>query len=614
MLTLRNTILEMIAKGASLHATIDRLCLEIEALGDDLVCSVLTVDTDGFLHPLSAPSLTEDYSAALDGLMIGPDVGSCGAAAYWRKPVLVTDIASDPRWTQFKDGALVQDLRACWSTPIFDESERVIGTFGLYYRETRAPTDTERAMVDTCTHLCSIALERHGRVLERERRANIDMLTQLANRASFTTALLHLPCTDPGLWALLIVDLDNLKVINDSFGHHAGDLLIQAVGSRIEEAAAPDRAFRIGGDEFALLIQSPDALQDLDDFSKTILGGLSEPIHCNGHAIVPRATIGGAVLAPGDRDAETVRQNADFALYHAKETNRGGFVRYWPGIDTRIIHRIAAMRDVDAALREGRIEAHYQPIVRFDTREIVAMEALCRLRMANGGILAAAAFREATTDVCIASELTERMLDLIARDMREWIDQDIPIDHIGINVSLANFHGGRLDQQIAAALATHGLPFKHLVIEITESSYPALRDETVIRAVETLRLKGLRVALDDFGTGGGLLMPLLTMPVDMIKIDKILVDRLAPGGAGAAVIGGLLHTAQELDIAVVAEGVEYETQAQQLASLGCKLGQGYCFSKPLDRVTATDLLLAQHNGKLSQPRSVRSIATRLNRL
>lgn len=593
MLTLRNTILEMIAKGVNLEATIDRLCLEVEALGSDLVCSVLTVDSDGFLHPLSAPSLTDDYNAALDGLMIGPDIGSCGTAAYWRKPVIVTDIANDPRWAQFKEGALAQGLRACWSTPIFDEANEVIGTFALYYREARSPSDAERVMIDTCVHLCSIALERHGRVLERERRANIDILTGLANRASFATALSHLSCAEPGTWALLILDLDNLKVVNDSFGHHAGDLLLQAAASRTETAAAPDRVFRLGGDEFAILIQSPEALRDLDEFAETVLHRLSVPLHCNGHAIAPRATIGGAVPSPGDRSPEVVRQNADFALYHAKETNRGGFVRYWPGIDTRIIHRISAIRDVDAALREGRIEAHYQPIVQFDTREIVAVEALCRLRMANGGILAAAAFREATTDVHIASELTERMLELVAHDLHEWICQDIPIEHIGINVSLANFHGGRLDQQIAAALAVHDLPLKHLVIEITESAYPALRDESVIRAVETLRSNGLRVALDDFGTGGGLLMPLLTMPVDMIKIDKILVDRLAPEGAGAAVIGGLLHTARELNITVVAEGIENEIQATQLANLGCKLGQGYFFSKPVDRSSATRLLLAQ---------------------
>lgn len=593
LLTLRNRILEMIAKGAKLKATLDRLCLEIEALAPGAVCSILTVDHEGVLHPLSAPSLPESYSVALDGLMIGPDIGSCGSAAFLREPVIVADIANDPRWTEFKDAALALGLFSCWSSPIFDEAGRVVGTFALYRTEARAPTGEEQAIVDACTYLCSIALERHGRVLERERRASVDALTGLANRASFMRALSHFSCTEPGSWALLNLDLDNLKVINDSFGHHAGDLLIQAVASRAEAAAKPNRVFRIGGDEFAVLVQSSNALLDLAGFAKRIQDSLVEPVLCNGHTITPRATVGGAVLAPGDRNADIVRQNADFALYHAKETNRGGFVRYWPGIDTRMINRIAAIRDVDAALREGRIEAHYQPIIRFDTREIIAMEALCRLRMANGGILAAAAFREATADVHIASELTERMLELVARDVREWIDHGIPLEHIGINVSLADFHGGRLDQQIAAALTAHGLPLRHLVIEITEGAYPALRDETVIQAIETLRAKGLRLALDDFGTGGGLLMPLLTMPVDMIKIDKVLVDRLAPEGAGAAVIGGLLHTAQNLDIAVVAEGVENERQAAQLASLGCKLGQGYFFSKPLDRDAATNLLLSQ---------------------
>lgn len=593
MLNLRNMILEMTAKGVDLRSTTDRLCVEIEALAPGIVCSILTVDPDGTIHPLSAPSLPQDYCDALDGLLIGPDVGSCGSAAWTCEPVAVTDIATDPRWVDFREGALALGLLACWSTPIFGEDGRVIGTFALYFRECREPTDEERAIVDSCIDLCAIAIERHERVLDRERRANVDLLTRLANRASFTETLARLNCDRPGTWALLIVDLDNLKVVNDGFGHHAGDLLIQAAAERMEAAASPDRVFRIGGDEFAILVQSPDALRDLDGFATGILRELTEPLDCNGHAVVPKATIGGAVLARGDRSAETVRQNADFALYHAKETGRGGFIRYWPGIDTRIIHRISAIRDVDAALREARIEAHYQPIVRFDTRKVVAMEALCRLRMANGGILAAAAFREATSDIHIASELTERMLEIVAHDMRDWADKAIPIDHIGINVSLADFHGGMLELQIEAAHSLHGLPLDHLVIEITESAYPALRDKSVIGAIQALRERGLRIALDDFGTGGGMLMPLLTMPVDMIKIDKILVDRLAPEGAGSAVIGGLLHTARELDITVIAEGVENEAQAAHLDRLGCALGQGYFFSKPLDKDAVTALLPAQ---------------------
>tara|TARA_B110001454_G_scaffold167647_1_gene157678 strand:- start:901 stop:2712 length:1812 start_codon:yes stop_codon:yes gene_type:complete len=592
LLDLRNTILELIAKGADLKSSTDQLCVEIETRAPGIVCSVLTVDSQGSLRPLSAPSLPQDYCAALDGLAVGPEVGSCGTAAWLGEAVTVTSIADDPRWADYKGTPLALGLRACWSTPIIGESGRVTGTFALYFREERGPTKDEAAMVEACIHLCAIAIDRHERVVDRERRANIDLLTDLGNRSAFAQTLAQLGCDNPGSWALLILDLDNLKVINDGFGHHAGDLLIQAAASRTKAAASPDRVYRIGGDEFAILVQSPSALRDLDAFARMILNDLGEPLDCNGHAVVPKATIGGAVLAPGDRSAEEVRQNADFALYHAKETGRGGFVRYWPGIDTRIIHRIAAIRDVDAALREARIEAHYQPIVRFDTRRVVAMEALCRLRMANGGTLAAAAFREATSDVHIASELTERMLEIVAQDVRDWSRQGAPIDHIGVNVSLADFHGGRLDQQIAAAHSLHGLPLEHLVIEITESAYPALRDRAVIGAIQTLREKGLRIALDDFGTGGGQLMPLLTMPVDMIKIDKILVDRLAPQGAGSAVIGGLLHTARELNVVVVAEGIENETQAAQLAQLGCSFGQGYYFSRPLDRAAALALLLS----------------------
>lgn len=592
LIALSNIILEMTAKGASLGATIDRLCAEIEKIAPDVICSVLTVDRKGLLHPLSAPSLPQAYSNALDGLAIGPDIGSCGRAAWLGKPVFTKDIATDSRWTFFKDRALALGLQSCWSTPIMGEDGRAIGTFALYSRDKRYPTANEQEIVDLCVHLCAIALERHERDLGRERRANIDQLTGLSNRAAFDITTSTLDCTAPGAWAILIVDLDNLKIVNDGFGHHAGDMLIQAAADRMRETAAPNRVFRIGGDEFAVLVQTPSALRDLNEFAMMVLERLTHPLDCNGHTIAPQATIGGAVLAREDRTPENVRQNADFALYHAKETERGGFVRYWPGIDTRIIHRITAIRDVDAALQEGRVEAHYQPIVRLDTRRVVALEALCRLRMENGGTLAAANFREAMADIHIASAITQRMLEVVAHDMREWAQMQIAIKHISINVSLADFHGGRLDQQIAAAHAVHGLPLDHLVIEVTETAYKALRDQSVISAINPLRRRGLRIALDDFGTGGGMLMPLLTMPVDIIKIDKILIDRLAPQGAGSTVIGGLLHTAKDLGIIVIAEGIENEEQVAQLTRLGCEMGQGYAFSRPLNKAATTALLLS----------------------
>jgi diguanylate cyclase (GGDEF)-like protein len=600
LLHLQNVILEMIAKGDTLERTAERLCLEVERLVPGTICSVLTVDAAHCLHPLAGPGLPDSYSALLDGLAIGPNVGSCGTAAFLRTPVAVTDIETDPRWEGFAHLALPLGLNACWSSPIFDADGEPIGTFAFYYRERRGPSAIEQEIVQHCVHLCAIALDRHRRVIEHERRASTDALTGLPNRAAFNQALAELPCDTQGAWALFVLDLDNLKVVNDTFGHHAGDRLLQTAGARLSAAARPDRSFRIGGDEFAVVLQSTDNLCDLDSTAKRILDALGTPADFGDHMTVPRATIGGAVLSAGDRAPERVRQNADFALYHAKETGRGGFVRYWPGLGTNITRRLGAIRDVDAALRDGRIDAYYQPVVRLDTREIVGLEALSRMKIGST-IVDAASFHEATTDVHVATALTERMVKLVAADVRAWLDMGISFQHVGINVSSADIHGGTIDRILTAAFEAEGVPLDHVILEVTETVYMSDGDRVVRKTVETLRAKGLRVALDDFGTGYASLTHLLSVPVDIIKIDKAFVARLAPDNTSMAIIDGLLRIATKLDIRVVAEGVETEQQAQLLQSVGCMLGQGYLFSRAVDRQAVTALLLRSQQEQIERP-------------
>ena len=592
MLRLQKVILELVAKGRTLEHTAERLCLEMEEILPEVVCSLLTVDHAGLMHPLAAPSLPAEYSQALDGTSIGPNAGSCGTAAYLREPVSVTDIASDPRWESYRDLALPFDLRACWSSPICDASGRVVGTFAFYFRECRGPNEAETELVATCVNLCTIAFERHERVLERDRLANVDALTGLANRNCFNDAIAHLRCDVPGSWALLVADLDNLKVVNDTFGHPTGDALIKEVATRIEAACKPDRAFRIGGDEFAIIVQDAQALRDIDRAAENILEHLARSAPCNGHLITPQATIGGAILSHKDEFPESVRQNADFALYHAKETGRGGFVRYWPGIGTAITHRLAAIRDVREALTEGRIDAYYQPIVRLDTRRIIGLEALCRLTTPDGKVRSAGEFCEATADAHVALGLTETMLARVAADLRRWIDMGIDCGRVCINVSSADFQMGRLHQQIARALERERVPLNRLAVEVTEDVYLGRRDNVVAREIKVLRSSGMRVALDDFGTGFASLTHLLNVPVDVIKIDKSFIARLSPEDASSAIIEGLFRIAQGLGIGVVAEGIETESQVEQLASFGCTLGQGFLFSRAVDRETITAMLQA----------------------
>lgn len=590
MLELQNTILEMVAKGEALKPTTDRLCVEIEKLLPNIVCSILWLDRNGLLHPLSGPSLPEEYSAALDGVAIGPMVGSCGSAAYLRAPVAVTDIQTDPRWADYRGLPLSKDLKACWSTPICGGDDRVLGTFAFYYRENRGPTVAEQKIVDTCVYLCAIALERHERVLERERLARTDSLTELRNRASFDLALSGLARDQPGSWAVLLLDLDNLKIVNDTFGHRTGDELLRTVAGRLAEATAPHLAFRLGGDEFAVLVRDGCTSEAMDKIVQRVRTVMAEPAICDGHLVEPIATMGAAAIAAED-SVETVRRNADLALYHAKETNRGGFVWHSPGLATSMMRREAAIRDVAAALGSARIDAYYQPIVRLDTGAIVGVEALARLIGENGEIVPAASFYEATSDARIASRLTRTMLNIVSSDVRKWLDLGIPFPHVGINVCSADFHGGKLCAQLIEAFADRNVPLEHVILEVTESVYMTRQDPVVPRSIKAMRAKGLRIALDDFGTGFASLTHLFTVPVDAIKIDKSFIDRLTRGDKGAAIVEGLISIAHKLGIRVVAEGVETERQAAQLVAFGCKLGQGYLFSKAVHRDEATAMLL-----------------------
>lgn len=590
LLGLQNAILEMIATGKTLEATCTRLCEEVETLLPDVVCSVLSVDAAGLLRPLAGPSLPAAYSAALDGVASGPLAGCGGTASCPATAIAVTDIATDPRWAAYKHLVLPHGLRACWSSPIINAQGVTVATFAFYYRECRGPTAFEQDMVHNCLRLCLIAIDRHQRVLDHERRAYTDALTGLPNRAAFNAVLQALDCDDPGSWALFVVDLDNLKIVNDTFGHHAGDCLLQVASERMAAAALPGRTFRLGGDEFAMVVDTAEALRDLEGVAGRILDALALPADCGGHVVIPRATIGGAVRSHDDPVVDRVRQNADFALYHAKETGRGGFVRYWPGLGSTMARRLGAIRDVTAALRDDRIDAYYQPIFRLDTREVVGLEALCRMRIGDQ-VIAAGAFHEAINDVHVATALTARMMALVAADVRVWLDMGIPFQHVGINVSSADLSGGAVERVLTTAFERAGVSLEHVILEVTETVYMGDGDQAVQTAIRALRDRGIRVALDDFGTGFASLTHLLTLPVDIIKIDKTFVDHLTPDNVSMTIVESLIWIAERLNIRIVAEGVESEEQAELLQAAGCVLGQGYLYAPAVDRQRTTAILL-----------------------
>jgi diguanylate cyclase (GGDEF)-like protein len=411
LIGLQNSILKMVAQGEELAMTLTRLCLEVERLLPGSCASILTLDESGLLHLCAAPSLPEPYTAAFGAVAIGPLVGSCGSAAFLQRGVVVDDIEHDPRWAAFKEAALAAGLRACFSSPVFGSDGKVLGTFALYFREARTPTALEQSIVEGCVPLCMIALERHKRVLEHRRLAFTDVLTGLPNRAKFNEVVKNGEADDK--WALLLIDVDNLKSVNDTFGHAAGDALIAAVASHLVEAIFPIPAYRLGGDEFAVLLDQACGFE-VDKIADRIITRISRPTACAGHTTFPTVTIGAARSESGHSVAQ-IRHYADIALYHAKEMNRGSFVIYDAAMASAITKRSEAIQSVALALNEDRIEAWYQPIVRIDTGEIVGVEALARMRSIDGSVIPAAHFHEATKDAHVAANLTRQMIRAVAR-------------------------------------------------------------------------------------------------------------------------------------------------------------------------------------------------------
>jgi len=568
----------------------ERLCRGAEAIAKGAVCSVVTVDSENKLVALAAPSLPGHYAAALSGTPVGPRVGSCGTAIYRGEAVCVTDIATDPLWQGYEHLALPFGLQACWSSPIKAPDGRVVGTFGFYYARQRGPDELERQIVATCVHLCAIAIE-HEEVQSRNHRlAYYDMLTGLPNRVSFNDSITRMTARTPLDFGLMLIDIDHLKATNDTLGHAAGDTLIAAVGARLRAVAGEAIAFRIGGDEFAVLLPHCTHAGQMRSLAGAILSAMSAPLDHDGHGIIPSVTIGSALAGQDGEDSVTLRQNADFALYHAKETRRGGYVRFRDGQRTSMIRRLQAKRDVDEALADGRVTAYYQPVIRIDTHEIVGLEALARMRLPDGRIVSAKDFHEAMLDPKVAHRFTGQMLQAVAQDMAAWQRAGIAFGHVGINVTSADFQKGDLVQRVLRTLERAHLSPAHLVVEITEQVFMGGRKDGVARTIASLRERGITVALDDFGTGFASLTHLLDFPVDIIKIDRSFIASARTGTRSGIIVEAMVGIANRLGMETIAEGIESQEQAEWLRSMGCRLGQGFLYAQAVPAGVVAELL------------------------
>jgi diguanylate cyclase (GGDEF)-like protein/PAS domain S-box-containing protein len=433
--------------------------------------------------------------------------------------------------------------------------------------------------------------------------AHHDPLTGLPNRL-FLAA--HLPNAietarrHSQLLAILFLDLDRFKHINDSYGHETGDKLLQEVAHRLRGTTrAEDMVVLMGGDEFIVVLRDVFALDQVDQAAARIFEALSRPFDIEGNSLATTVSIGVSLFPRDGVDMRELLRHSDTAMYHAKDRGRNNCQIFNPMMDRKLKQRMIIETHLREALRFGQLSVHYQPIVDLVSQKVVALESLLRWKHPTFGFVAPQRFIEIAEDTGLIVPIGEFVLSRVLEDADRWRASGCTLVPIAINVSAIQLQRSNLCELIAQGTRAHGFQPELLQIELTESTIFERREgrngELNQDAVTQLRDLGVRIAIDDFGTGYSSLSYLKQWRVDSLKIDRSFVRDLVTDSSDLAIVGAIIAMARHLNIPVTAEGVEGWQQLAKLRELGCHLAQGHLFSKA---IPASEVMRYLFGGRL----------------
>ena len=424
-----------------------------------------------------------------------------------------------------------------------------------------------------------------------------DDLTGLPNRALLRDRIEHAlssGCRDGSRVAVLFLDLDGFKDVNDSLGHAAGDELLAAVAARLQTCLRPgDSVARLGGDEFAILLVEGRHDGAADVVAGRALEALRAPFELEGRQVVVSASIGIATGSPVDATADTLLRDADAAMYAAKWSGAGRSRRFQTSMHTEAVERFELAADLRAALAGEQLVIHYQPVVALETGEVEGVEALLRWNHPERGLVPPLRFVPLAEESGLIVPIGRWVLEQACRQAAEWLAAGVvaPAFAMSVNVSVRQLHDDAFVGHVAEALAVTGLAPGALVLEVTETALVQDVEVANLRLAE-LKALGVRIAIDDFGTGYSSLDYLRRFPVDVLKIDKSFVDGVTGGDEGRALVQAIVDMGRSLRLELVAEGIEGADQLEELRATGCASGQGYLFARPAAPSAVADFLTA----------------------
>ena len=567
----RNKILELLVSNEPLATVLGAVLRSLGSQCPGALCAILLKRGDR-CHVAAAADLPGDWLSALQ-------VPHAVPFEVWRTPLLNQHPLRSPAWRLFASELTSAGPGGVYSRPIV-QSEGQPAAILLFYPNGIVAGESDARFTEAGARMASLAIE-HSRLYDGLHfQANHDGLTGLANRAVFEERL-ECSLSEARVLgrhpAVLFIDLDRFKAVNDEFGHRVGDLFLRDVASRIGKAVRPiDTVARIGGDEFTILVDDVKDATEVSEIVERVLNAIRKPLLTDGHEIGLSASVGIAVFPDDGTDTDTLQRAADAAMYCAKELGRDRAQTFASRNDT--LDRARMEEALRIALREGYFVVHYQPKVGVD-RKLAGFEALVRMDHPVHGRIPPMSFIQVAESNGLIVPLGAWVLDEVCRQIAEWQSRGLNPVSVAVNVSNVQICRANFARSVEDCLAHHGVASSSLELELTES---LLINAEGVAKEQLLALRGLGVQLsiDDFGTGFSSLSYLHRLPVDSVKLDKSFVQSIETDPLANRLVRAMIGVAQELGLNVVAEGVETEGQRDVLLAAGCSLMQGFLFARP----------------------------------
>jgi diguanylate cyclase (GGDEF)-like protein/PAS domain S-box-containing protein len=469
-----------------------------------------------------------------------------------------------------------------WGRPLSGVRSGVpLGVLRVEVPAGRIPTEREAALLDTAAHLAAIALERAESEERLAKLALHDPLTGLPNRALLVdrlgTALRRMARHEQSV-AVLFLDIDRFKVVNDTFGHAAGDELLVSLAERLQLRVRPgDTVARLGGDEFVVICEEVVDAEHAQAIAKRLEVAMDEPFRTSQGDVVAGGSFGVALATSPDADAATLLREADLAMYRAKSDGRGGVVVFDAMMRSSADARAQLAVDLRQGLARGELVVHYQPVFDLLDGRAVAVEALARWRHPRGDVLLPLEFVGLAERTGLVIPLETELFDRAFSDASRWHDSSITLV---LNASPVHMVDADFAARLQVALERHQWPASRLQLDIAERLLID-DDRNVLSTLDSLRSLGVRLVIDDFGTGHSSLGALHRFPVDGVKIDRSFVERLGTGDRDEAMVEAIVAVTRALGLDAIAEGVERAEQVERLRELGCRQAQGYLLGRPV---------------------------------